>query len=191
MELNEDLGLNWLDYGARWYDPAIARFPSVDPIIEKFPHLTPYNYASNDPISKIDLWGLQGWPVNELLGRWENMASPVTETLQKRRVSKETQQRVDLFRTGSGNLALGVGGTIAGAGIAIGSEGFGAGLGGSIMVLSLTEASIGMSQMADAVFGEGDPNSVLQKSTSGPGLVAYAAGFENAALIDEIGRAHV
>lgn len=65
-ELNEDLGLNWSDFGARWYDPAIARFPSVDPIIDKFPYLTPYNYASNDPVGKIDLWGLQGVSANRL-----------------------------------------------------------------------------------------------------------------------------
>jgi RHS repeat-associated protein len=59
-ELNDDFGLGWNDYGARWYDATVGRFPSVDPIIEKFPYLTPYNYASDDPIGKIDLWGLQG-----------------------------------------------------------------------------------------------------------------------------------
>jgi RHS repeat-associated protein len=59
-EYNDDFGLNWMDYGARWYDGVVGRFPVVDPIIEKFPYLTPYNYASNDSVGKIDLWGLQG-----------------------------------------------------------------------------------------------------------------------------------
>jgi RHS repeat-associated protein len=59
-ELNEDFGLGWMDYGARWYDATLGRFPSVDPIISEFPYLTPYNYASNSPITNIDLWGLQG-----------------------------------------------------------------------------------------------------------------------------------
>ncbi|MEP7269437.1 MAG: RHS repeat-associated core domain-containing protein, partial [Saprospiraceae bacterium] len=65
-ELNNDHGIGLYDYGARWYDPSIGRFPSVDPIISKFPYLTPYNYASNDPVGKIDLWGLQGVQFTEV-----------------------------------------------------------------------------------------------------------------------------
>lgn len=51
--------LNLYDYGARWYDPAICRFTGIDPLSHKFAHLSTYNYAENQPISKIDLWGLQ------------------------------------------------------------------------------------------------------------------------------------
>ncbi len=58
--------LLWYDYGARFYDAQLGRFPSVDPIIEKFPYLTPFNYASNNPITKVDLWGLQGVDFYEL-----------------------------------------------------------------------------------------------------------------------------
>lgn len=35
-------------------------FSGVDPISSDFPHLSPYNYASNDPVLNIDLHGLQG-----------------------------------------------------------------------------------------------------------------------------------
>jgi len=31
----------------------------VDPIADKFPHVSTFNYAENRPISGIDLWGLQ------------------------------------------------------------------------------------------------------------------------------------
>jgi len=47
-------------YGFRYYDPAIGRFTGVDPIADEFPHLSVYNYASNDPVRNIDLHGLQG-----------------------------------------------------------------------------------------------------------------------------------
>ncbi|WP_299111467.1 RHS repeat-associated core domain-containing protein [uncultured Winogradskyella sp.] len=63
-ELDEDLGLNLYHYGFRLYDPAIGRFPSIDPISDKFPHVSTYNYAENEPVGSIDLWGLQRWKVN-------------------------------------------------------------------------------------------------------------------------------
>jgi RHS repeat-associated protein len=58
-ELNEELGLDWLDYGARWYDAAVGRFTGIDPIADQFPHVSPFNYAEDEPIANIDLHGLQ------------------------------------------------------------------------------------------------------------------------------------
>ena len=36
------------------------RFLSVDPLMSSYPMLTPYQYASNNPILNIDLDGLEG-----------------------------------------------------------------------------------------------------------------------------------
>ena len=46
------------------YDPQLGRFPSLDPIADMFPHVSPYNYAENKPINCIDLWGLQAVQVS-------------------------------------------------------------------------------------------------------------------------------
>ena len=53
-ELNEEFGLNWLDYGARWYDPAVARWHSVDPKAQKYYALSQYNYVANMPTGAVD-----------------------------------------------------------------------------------------------------------------------------------------
>ena len=58
-EEQKELGLNWLSFDFRMYDPVIGRFMNVDPIAEKFYHVSPYNYAENNPVTGIDLWGLQ------------------------------------------------------------------------------------------------------------------------------------
>jgi len=64
-ELNEDLGLDWYNYGFRMYDPAIARFTGVDPISDQFAFVSTYNYAENSPIKFIDLHGLQAAPPSD------------------------------------------------------------------------------------------------------------------------------
>ena len=46
--------LNWLDYGARQYMPDLAQWTSVDPLAEKYYHLSPYAYCANNPVRFID-----------------------------------------------------------------------------------------------------------------------------------------
>ncbi|MCR8559496.1 AHH domain-containing protein [Mucilaginibacter sp. BJC16-A38] len=57
-ELQQEL--TQYDYGARFYDPVLGRFTSIDPLAEHFPWMTSYQYGSNNPTSKRDLDGLEG-----------------------------------------------------------------------------------------------------------------------------------
>ena len=47
-------GLDWYDFGARQYDPVYGRFSVIDPLCEKYPHLSPYAYCENDPVNFVD-----------------------------------------------------------------------------------------------------------------------------------------
>src|SRR5690606_27196846 len=49
---------NQQDYGMRVYDPRLGRFLSVDPLTQKYPWYTPYQFAGNRPIGAIDVDGL-------------------------------------------------------------------------------------------------------------------------------------
>ena len=53
-ELVEDCGLDFYDYGARWYDASIGRWTSVDPLASDYAWFSPYGYVLDNPISLLD-----------------------------------------------------------------------------------------------------------------------------------------
>nr|WP_315247349.1 DUF6443 domain-containing protein [uncultured Flavobacterium sp.] len=53
-ELQDELGLNMYDYGARNYDSAIGRWMNIDPLATKYVNLSPYVYVANNVINAFD-----------------------------------------------------------------------------------------------------------------------------------------
>src|SRR5690554_4209078 len=56
-EFQDELGLNFYDYGARNYDPAIGGWMNIDPLAESYYSHTPYSYCMNNPVYFIDIDG--------------------------------------------------------------------------------------------------------------------------------------
>src|SRR5690606_7394316 len=61
-EYEDNFGLNMYEYGARNYDPAVGRFMNVDPLSDKYPYQSHYNFSENRVIDGRELEGLE----------WEN-----------------------------------------------------------------------------------------------------------------------
>ena len=58
-------GIPLLDFGARMYNPAIARWTAADPLSEKYYGISPYAYCLGNPISIIDPNGMDIWTMDE------------------------------------------------------------------------------------------------------------------------------
>ncbi|MBO5193261.1 MAG: hypothetical protein J6B62_00030, partial [Bacteroidales bacterium] len=66
-------GTPYIDYGARQYDPAIARWNAVDPLAEKYYPVTPYAFCADNAVNFVDWYGMDRWSINPLgFIEWES-----------------------------------------------------------------------------------------------------------------------
>lgn len=59
------------DYGARNYDPVLGRWMNVDPLAEKFPSRSPYNFCMNNPLRLVDPTGMAPEDIIIISGKQE------------------------------------------------------------------------------------------------------------------------
>ena len=69
-----DIGL--IDYGARFYDPLMARWTTPDPLAEKYYGISPYAFCNNNPVNFVDPDGrdwYEDYFIDENNKEWRNI----------------------------------------------------------------------------------------------------------------------
>ncbi|MBR1656539.1 MAG: hypothetical protein IJ698_09040, partial [Prevotella sp.] len=80
-ELDRHHGLDWMDYGARWYNGYSWTTP--DPHAESYYDVTPYGYCHDNPMNKIDPNGKDDYKLNTdgYLEFWRKSNSKTTDRI--------------------------------------------------------------------------------------------------------------
>src|SRR5690606_5005963 len=80
-ELQNELGLEWYDYGARMYDPAVGRWFVVEQLADDIMQVdkSPYQYGWNNPVNLTDPDGNCPWCVGAVVGILTDIAIQTAE----------------------------------------------------------------------------------------------------------------
>ena len=139
--------ISFLDFGARMYNPAIARWTTADPLSEKYYGISPYAYCLNNPTNSFDPDGKAVWfipLIKGVVGAAVDAGAQVTVSLSAGKTFMESLKSVDLTSVGTSFITSAV--ISSGA-----SKGLKAAVGGANLLDAGVDYSIddGFSSIAD------------------------------------------
>ena len=91
-EIQDELNLGWMDYGARMYDTSLGRFNSIDPHANSYYSQSPYQYVFNNPVMFVDPTGMDGIMFLQVLTDPNGNVSQATRDLVDKAIQKITSE---------------------------------------------------------------------------------------------------
>ncbi len=104
-ELDQMHGLNLYDYSARYYESAIGRFTTVDPLAEKYYSISPYAYCANNPLKFVDPTGMS-YTYNWDKGVYQDENGKEVEWGTVKESITEEQKTNDIIINGANNSSV-------------------------------------------------------------------------------------
>ena len=96
------------DFEARMYNPAYARFTTMDPLCEKYYSVSPYAYCANDPVNMVDPEGNSPQVVGAVVGAGLDIVTQVGGNL----IQGEKWYKIDvksvIISAGAGAVGAGL-----------------------------------------------------------------------------------
>ncbi len=94
-EKEKDNESSYLHFDARTLDPSLPMWLQVDPLAEKYPGWSPYNYTLCNPLRYIDPKGMMTYKVNGIeydYDVWYGLAEPFIQDAEKKEKEKKAEE---------------------------------------------------------------------------------------------------
>lgn len=109
QKIDDDLGLNWIQFKWRNHDPQIGRFIEIDPLSDKYVHNSTYAFSENKVTTHVELEGLEAEAIfnqlrNEVKKEFVNFGKQIDRFFS---VNEKTTVSTEVLKTSNVTQSVG------------------------------------------------------------------------------------